>query len=64
MASDLKLSLFRTRMVHGNRAAPVKIFWQNWPRGRKGATEVLVPLVIYGDDGEYTDEAMGILGEG
>lgn len=63
VASELKLSLLRIRMVHGNKGVPARIFMAELAKGRKGATEVLAPLVIYGDDGEYTDEAKGVLGK-
>lgn len=63
VASELNLSLLRIRMVHGNIAAPAKIFLAELAKGRKGATEVLSPLIIYGDNGEYTAEARGILDE-
>ena len=63
VASELNLSLLRIRMVHGNKTAPAKIFMAELAKGRKGATEVLAPLIIFGDDGEYTDEARGILGD-
>lgn len=64
LASELNLSMLRIRMVHGNKGAAARIFMAELAKGRKGATEVLPPLVIYGDDGEYTDEARRIVAEG
>ena len=64
LASELNLSLLRIRMVHGNKGAPAKIFMAELAKGRKGITEVLPPLIMYEDNGDYTAEAKGILGEG
>ena len=61
-AAGLKLCLLRLRMVHGTFAAPARIFLAELAKGRKGATEVLPPLIVYGEDGEYTPEMRGILG--
>lgn len=62
-AASLKLALPRLRMVHGTIAAPARIFLAELAKGRKSATAVLPPLIVYGEDGEYTPEARLILGE-
>jgi len=60
-ATTLKLSLLRLRMVHGTITSPARIFLAELAKGRKGATVVLPPLVIRGEDGAYTPEARLIL---
>jgi tRNA1Val (adenine37-N6)-methyltransferase len=61
-AAALKLALLRLRMVHGNRGAPARMVLLELAKGRRGELEVLPPLFVYGDDGEYTEEMKGILG--
>jgi tRNA1Val (adenine37-N6)-methyltransferase len=61
-AAGLKLALLRLRMVHGTADAPAKIFLAELAKGRKGATTVLPPLIVYDDDGSYTPEMCRILG--
>lgn len=61
-ATELKLCLLRLRMVHGRLDAPARIFLAELAKGRKGATEVLPPLIVYGADGEYTPEMQALLG--
>jgi tRNA1Val (adenine37-N6)-methyltransferase len=62
-AVELKLSLVRVRMVHGSVAAPAKIFLAELAKSRRGSTTVLAPLIIRGEDGAYSPEALQILGE-
>ena len=62
-ATTLNLALLRLRLVHGTATAPATIFLAELAKGRKGATSVLPPLVIYGADEAYTPEARLILGE-
>ncbi len=62
IASELKLSLVRLRMVHGRVGSDARIFLAELAKGRKAQLEVEPPLVIYGEDGVYTEEAEGILG--
>jgi len=61
-AAGLKLCLLRLRMVHGRADAPARMFLAELAKGRRGAAEVLPPLVVYGPDGGYTPEMRGILG--
>jgi tRNA1Val (adenine37-N6)-methyltransferase len=60
-AAGLKLALLRLRMVHGNRGAPARMVLLELAKGRRGELEVLPPLFVYGDDGEYSAEMKGIL---
>ena len=55
-AATLKLSLLRLRMVHGNAGAAARMVLLELVKGRKGELEVLPPLFIYGEDGEYSAE--------
>jgi tRNA1Val (adenine37-N6)-methyltransferase len=63
VAGQLKLSPLRLRMVHGNPAAEARMFLVEMVKGRKGDLRVLPPLFVHGEDGEYTAEVKGILGE-
>ena len=60
-ASSLKLSVIRMRMVHGNNSAPARMVLLEMVKGRKGDLEVLPPLFVYGEDGEYSGEMESIL---
>jgi tRNA1Val (adenine37-N6)-methyltransferase len=60
-ASGLKLALLKMRMVHGNRGAPARMVLLELVKGRRGELEVLPPLFVYGNDGEYTEEMKTIL---
>jgi len=60
-AAGLKLALLRLRMVHGNAGAPARMVLLELVKGRRGELEVLPPLFVYGDDGEYTEEMNSIL---
>lgn len=61
-ARELKLALVRLRFVHGTVDSEARMFLVELVKGSKAETTVLPPLVIYGEDGEYTPEADGILG--
>jgi tRNA1Val (adenine37-N6)-methyltransferase len=63
IAGELNLALLRIRMVHGSLDAPARIFLAELAKGRKGDTKVLPPLLIYNNDGTYTDEASLITGQ-
>lgn len=62
-AAVLKLALLRLRMVHGNSAAEARMFLVEMAKGRKGELKVLPPLVVYGDDGGYSEEIERMCGE-
>ena len=55
-AASLKLAPLRLRMVHGRRDAEAGMFMIELVKGRKGDLKVLPPLIVYSDDGAYTDE--------
>jgi tRNA1Val (adenine37-N6)-methyltransferase len=60
-AAGLKLALLRLRMVHGNIGAPARMVLLELAKGRRGDLEVLPPLFVYGEDGEYSEEMKRIL---
>jgi tRNA1Val (adenine37-N6)-methyltransferase len=51
-------------MVHGKAGDEARIVLAEFLKGRKAGLRVLPPLLLYGEDGEYTEEAAGILGTG
>lgn len=60
-AAGLKLALLRLRMVHGNAWTAARMVLLELAKGRKGELEVLPPLFVYGEDGEYTEEMNSVL---
>jgi tRNA1Val (adenine37-N6)-methyltransferase len=62
VAEQLKLSLLKLRMVHGNDGAEARMVLLELAKGRKRDLEVLPPLFVYGEGNEYSDELKGILG--
>jgi len=62
VAGQLKLSLLKLRMVHGNAGAEARMVLLELAKGRKGDLEVLPPLFVYGEGEEYGDEVKRILG--
>jgi len=62
-ANTLKLSPVRLRMVHGNATAEGRMFLIELVKGRKCDLSVLPPLIVFKDNGEYTQEMEMILGE-
>jgi tRNA1Val (adenine37-N6)-methyltransferase len=62
VAEQLKLSLLKLRMIHGNAGAEARMILLELAKGRKGDLEVLPPLFVYGDGEEYGDEVKRILG--
>jgi tRNA1(Val) A37 N6-methylase TrmN6 len=61
-AAELKLALLRLRMVHGSVGAGAKMFLAELAKGRRADLTVEAPLIVYGDDGEYTAEVARMLG--
>ena len=61
-ADELKLTVLRLRMVHGTAQAVAKMFLVELVKGRRGDVKVEPPLIVYDDNGEYTAEAVAILG--
>ena len=62
VAADLKLAPLRLRMVHGSCSAEARMFLVELAKGRSGEMRVLPPLVVYDEDGRYTEEVGRILG--
>ena len=62
-SEGLKLAVARLRMVHGTIEAEARIFLAELKKGRKCDLSIEPPLVIYRDEGGYSDEAEAILGE-
>ena len=55
-----KLAPLRLRMVHGNSAAPARMFLVELVKGRAGELQVEPPLMVRGDDGGYSEEKLRI----
>jgi tRNA1Val (adenine37-N6)-methyltransferase len=60
-AAALKLAPLRMRMVHGNARASGRMLLIELAKGRRAGLEVLPPLIVYGPDGEYSEEMKRIL---
>lgn len=56
LASTLKLSVLRLRMVHNNALAPASLFMAELAKGRRTVPVVEQPLFVRDLDGNYTDE--------
>lgn len=56
LASEMKLSVLRVRMIHSNAGTPATMFMAELAKGRRSAPVVESPLFVRGMDGEYTDE--------
>jgi len=55
-----KLAILRLRMVHGNSAAPARMFLVELMKGRTGELQVEPPLMVRGEDGGYSEEKLRI----
>jgi tRNA1Val (adenine37-N6)-methyltransferase len=58
LATELKLSLLRLRMIHSNADSPATLFMAELAKGRRAAPVVEPPLFVREMDGEYTDEVL------
>ena len=63
-AAEQKLVPLRLRMVHGNWAAPARMFMVELMKGRAGELCVEPPLMVRGEDGGYSVEKLRIYGRG
>ncbi len=63
LAQGARLAPRRLRMVHGDVAAPARMFMVELMKGSRGGLEILPPLLVYGADGGYTGEMLRIYGE-
>jgi tRNA1Val (adenine37-N6)-methyltransferase len=62
-AAALKLTALRMRMVHGDAGAEARMVLVELAKGRRADLEVLPPLFVYDNNGEYSREMKRILGE-
>ncbi|MFZ2948881.1 MAG: methyltransferase [Desulfuromonadaceae bacterium] len=63
-AGELNLALHRLRMVHDRVTAPATMFLAELAKGSRSTLELLPPLVVRDESGEYSRETKEILGEG
>ena len=61
-AGELKLAVLRLRMIHGTGQAVAKMFLAELAKGRLGDVTIEPPLIVYDQQGEYTDEVARTLG--
>lgn len=62
-ARSLKFAPVRLRIIHGSAAADGRMALIELVKGRRCDLMVLPPLLVYGDNGSYSDEMKRILGE-
>jgi tRNA1Val (adenine37-N6)-methyltransferase len=63
VAAASKLALHRMRMVHGDVMAAARMVLLELFKGRRGDLEVLPPLFVYDNAGEYSEEMKRLMGE-
>lgn len=56
LASEMKLSVLRLRMIHGKAESPATMFMAELAKGRRSAPVVESPLFVRDMDGVYTEE--------
>jgi len=56
LATQMKLSVLRLRMIHSNAESPATMFMAELAKGRRSAPVVGSPLLVRDMNGEYTDE--------
>jgi tRNA1Val (adenine37-N6)-methyltransferase len=56
LAAELKLSVLRLRMIHGNMKSPATMFMAELAKGRRSQPVVEPPLFVRDMNGDYTDE--------
>jgi len=56
LAAQMKLSVLRLRMIHGNAQSPASMFMAELAKGRRSLPVVEAPLLVRDMDGEYTNE--------
>lgn len=62
LATQMKLTLLRLRMIHSNPESPATMFMAELAKGRRSAPVVEAPLFVRNMNGQYTDDAAKILG--
>jgi tRNA1Val (adenine37-N6)-methyltransferase len=63
LAGELKLALHRLRMVHDKVSAPATMFLAELAKGSRSSLQLLPPLIIRDESGEYSREAKEIFGD-
>jgi tRNA1Val (adenine37-N6)-methyltransferase len=58
LAAELKLSVLRLRMIHGNAELPATMFMAELAKGRLSTPVIEPPLFVRDMYGEYTDELL------
>lgn len=61
-AGELNLALHRLRMVHDRVSMPATMFLAELAKGSRSSLQVLPPLIIRDEAGEYSSEVKDILG--
>lgn len=56
LATEMKLSVMRLRMIHSNAATPATMFMAELAKGRRSAPVIESPLFVRDMDGGYTNE--------
>jgi tRNA1Val (adenine37-N6)-methyltransferase len=56
LATEMKLSVLRLRMVHSNAGSPATMFMAELAKGRRSSPVVEAPLFVRDMEGEYTNE--------
>ena len=56
LASEMKLSLLRLRMIHSNTGSPATMFMAELAKGRRCSVVVEPPLFVRDMNGEYAEE--------
>lgn len=56
LATEMKLSVLRLRMIHNNASSPASMFMVELAKGRRTAPIVETPLFVRDMNGEYTAE--------
>lgn len=57
LATQMKLSVLRVRMIHSNAESPATMFMAELAKGRRSAPVVEPPLFVRDMDGKYTEKA-------
>ena len=58
LAAEMKMSVLRLKMIHGNARSPATMFMVELAKGRRSTPVVEPPLLVRDMDGEYTDDVL------
>jgi tRNA1Val (adenine37-N6)-methyltransferase len=61
-ALHLKLASRRLRMIHGSTMAEAQMVMLEFSKGTRGEMKVLPPLLVYGNNGCYSEDLKRIMG--